>query len=357
MKSSDAAITRRSRKKGMPPGSLVHIGSRFPGEIGLTCHLFDGNSWTREPVATIGKESTEGVNQQTTWLEITGLSDISVLQPVFNRLKVTSLVLEDILNTDQNAKSDTGDRWIFLVLKNIRWDPKSLTWTSEQVSLVLQPDVIVSFTEKKTDLFNPVYNLLQSPGSKIRTHGADFTFYTLLDLMVDNYLEICENLEIQIENLELGMEGKADFDPTQIIHQIRKFQIYFRHQILPVREGVLRLIKEPDHLISADDLPYYQDILDRINQVISQLDQIRDNLASIRELYLTQLNIGMNKVIQLLTVVSTIFIPVTFIAGIYGMNFKNMPELSWKFGYFFLLGLMLVIGLGSYLYFRRKKWM
>jgi magnesium transporter len=357
MKSSKDALTRRSRKKGLPPGSLVHIGSRFPGQEGLTCHRYDAARWVKEPEVVIETADLKTGKTSTTSLEMTGLSDIRVLEPVFDKLHVNTLILEDILNTDQNAKTDTGDKWVFFVLKNIQWHPGSLTWTSEQISLVLEPNIIVSFAEKKSDLFQPVYTLLEVAGSKIRTHGADFAFYTLLDLMVDGYLEICENLELQIEDLELRMEGTSDFDPTQTIHQIRKFQIYFRHQILPVREGILKLLKDPDVLISPDDLPYYQDALDHINQIISQLDQIRDNLASIRELYLTQLNIGMNKVIQLLTVVSTIFIPVTFIAGIYGMNFKNMPELQWKYGYFVLLGFMAVIGFGSYFFFRRKRWM
>jgi len=350
-------MSRRSRKKGLPPGSLVHIGSRFPGQEGLTCHRYDGESWVKEQEVVTIKRDLSADKLLTTWLEITGLSEIHALEPVFGQLHVNSLVLEDILNTDQNAKTDTGDKWVFFVLKNMVWDSGALTWTSEQISLVLQPDIIVSFAEKKSNLFNPVYSRLEVAESKIRTHGADFTFYTLLDVMVDEYLEICEKLELQIEDLELGMEGKSDFDPTQTIHQIRKFQIYFRHQIMPVREGIIKLIKEPDHLISPDDLPYYQDILDHINQTMSQLDQIRDNLASIRELYLTQLNIGMNKVIQLLTVVSTIFIPVTFIAGMYGMNFMNMPELQWKYGYFIVLGFMAVIGFGSYFFFRRKRWM
>lgn len=348
---------RRSQKKGLPPGSLVHIGTRFPGQEGLTCHRYDSETWMREPVLAIETPSIIDGKRLTTWLEINGLSDSKLLGPVFEKLHVNSLVLEDILNTDQNSKSDTGEKWVFFVLKNIVWNSVDLTWTSEQISMVLQPDIIVSFTEKKSDLFNPVYGLLEIAGSKIRSHGADFTFYTLLDLMVDDYLEICEKLELQIEELELSMEGKADFDPTQTIHQIRKFQIYFRHQIMPVREGIIKLIKEPDHLISQDDLPYYQDILDHVNQIMSKLEQIRDNLASIRELYLTQLNIGMNKVIQLLTVVSTIFIPITFIAGIYGMNFPGMPELKWRYGYYTVLGLMVLIGLGSYLFFRRKKWM
>lgn len=348
---------RRSQKKGLPPGSLVHIGSTFPGQEGIKCHRYNAGSWVQDPDLS-GTTRDAGAGQSlTTWLEITGLSDLKALEPVFHKLHVNALVLEDILNTDQNAKTDTGDHWTFFILKDIHWDTESLTWSSEQISLVLQPDVIVSFVEKESDLFHPVYALLKVAGSKIRTHGPDFTFYSLLDIMVDDYLEIGEKLEMQIEDLELSMEGRSDFDPTQSIHQIRKFQIFFRHQILPVRDGIIKLIKDHDHLISPEDLPYYQDILDHINQIVNQLDEIRDNLASIRELYLTQLNMGMNKVIQLLTVVSTIFIPVTFIAGIYGMNFKHMPELEWKYGYFILLGFMVLIGAGSYFFFKRKRWM
>lgn len=348
---------RRSRKKGLPPGSLVHIGSKFPGQEGLTCHKYNSESWNLEN--QLGKSLTEVKSEKsiTTWYEISGLSDNTMLEPVFNKLHVNSLVLEDILNTDQNAKTDTGEQWVFFVMKNIRWNSSDLSWTSEQISLVLEPDLLVSFSEKKSDFFHPVYALLNVPGSKIRTHGADFTFYSLIDIMIDEYLETCENLEIQIEELELSMEGNSDFDPTQIVHQIRKFQIYFRHQVIPLKDGILKLMKDHDQLISPDDLPYYQDSLDHLNQVMTMLDEIRDNLASIREMYLTQINTAMNKVIKLLTVVSTIFIPVTFVAGIYGMNFRFMPELQWKYGYLIIITLMTLIGFGSYFFFRRKKWM
>ncbi len=348
---------RRSRKKGLPPGSLVHIGSRFPGQEGMTLHRFNSEKWSRENIIPGTKPDLTPSKSRTAWLEIDGLSDNALLEPVFNQLPVNALVLEDILNTDQNAKFDTGDKWMFVVLKNIKWNVTTLSWKSEQISLLLQPEVLVSFSEKKSDLFQPVFKRMENPDSKTRSHGADFTFYSLMDVLIDDYLDICENLEMQIEDLELSMEGRSDVDPTQTIHQIRKFQIYFRHQVIPVREGVNRLIKEPDHMITEDDLPYFHDILDHLDQVISKLDEIRDNLASIREMYLTQINTGMNKVIKLLTVVSTIFIPVTFVAGIYGMNFTNMPELHWKYGYFIILGVMLILGLGSFFLFRRNKWM
>jgi magnesium transporter len=357
MRSKKYPGNRRSSKKGLPPGTLLHIGIDFPGQEAITCHRFDASNWLREPFNDQCARPEKRSDDQTTWLEINGLSDNNLLEPVFRKLSVTTLIMEDILNTDQNSKTDRGENWVFFILKNIEWNPELLDWSSEQISIVLQPDLIVSFAEKESGLFEPVFELLGVNGSKIRTHGSDYTFYTLLDLMVDNYLEICEKIELQIEELELDMEGKSDFDPTQTIHQLRKFQIYFRHQVIPVKEGLIRLMREPDDLISTDDLPYYQDILDHVNQVLSLLDQIRDNLASIRELYLTQLNIGMNKVIQLLTVVSAIFIPITFIAGIYGMNFKYMPELNWTYGYFIILGIMLLIGAGSWIYFRRKRWM
>lgn len=357
MKNQNHKTPRRSQKRGMPPGTLMHIGSRYSERQGLVCHSYDGKNWRQDPDPGNCLKVTGPEPGQTIWLEVNGLADITGLKPVFEQFQVNNLVLEDILNTDQNAKADLGEKWIFFVLKNIDWNQDTLEWSSDQISLLLIPGKVGSFAEKKTELFNPLYSRLLDPASKLRTHGADFTFCAILDLIVDDYISICETLEQGIEDLELRLEGKTGFDPTTSIHQIRKFQLYFRHQVLPVRDGIVKLLRDADHLISSDDIPYYHDILDHLDHIINQLDQLRDNLTSIRDLYLSQMNMGMNKVIQLLTVVSTIFIPITFIAGIYGMNFKNMPELRSDYGYFVVLGIMVLIGLASFIFFRRKRWM
>jgi len=350
-------ISRRSKKKGLPPGSLVHIGSRYSDTAGFVCHVYSANSWKQEKNLTKILGNMRSEPGGSVWLQVTGLSDLDPLEPVFNRLALSLLTSEDILNTSQDTKTEIRERMIFFLLKNITWNKSDLSWNTEQISLILKPDVVTSFAEKESDLLKPVFTRMEDAGSKIRSHGSDFTFYTLTDLIVDGYLETCENMDSFIEEIEIRLDAESGYDPTSVLHQLKKFLVYFRRQVLPLRDGLTRLLKEGAGLISPDDFPYYQDVLDHVQQVISQLDQIRENLTGIRELYLTQLSIKMNKVIQLLTVISTIFIPLTFIAGIYGMNFVNMPETTWKNGYYAVMILMAMIGVSLYIYFKKKKWM
>jgi magnesium transporter len=302
-------------------------------------------------------EELQKPKTEASWLEVNGLSDLGPLPVLLDRLKLDSLLSEDILNTNQNSKAEIKNNLIFLILKNISWNKADYTWDSEQISLVLKPDLVVSFSEKESSLLDPIYQRLENPASKIRTHGSDYAFYAITDLIVDGYLETCEEMNACLDELEIRLDAQQGFDPTSAVHQIKKFLIYFRHQVLPIKDGIARLVKDSGGLISIDDFPYYQDILDHTNQVISQIEQIRENLNGVMELYLSQLSLRMNKVIQLLTLVSTIFIPLTLITGIFGMNFATMPGTEWKYGFMAVMILMVVIGIGFYLYYRRQKWL
>ncbi len=347
----------RSRKKGMPPGSLIHIGSVYSDVITIALHRYSSDSWTTEEIRKKLVEKPEEIENETLWYQVTGLTDSEPMEPLFQFFGIDPMISEDILNTRQNAKIDISEQAIALSLKNIYWDPESLGWESEQITLVLNQDKVISFAEKSSGLLNPLLSRLEVPATKIRRQGPDYTFYAIIDLLVDGYLENTEKLEIFLDDLELKMEENPYFDPTNLLHQIRKFQIYFRQQVAPVRDGFLKFLKDPDHLIQTDNLPYFQDVYDHLNQVMAQLDQFRESVVNFRELYQSQLNLRMNKTIHFLTLISTIFIPLTFIVGLYGMNFANMPELKWKYGYFAVLILMGMIGTGLYLYFRKKKWM
>ncbi len=343
-------------KKGLPPGSLIHVGPKYNAASAFTLNSFSSEEWIRETdYETILKRFENA--KEASWLEITGLSDIDPLKPVFEKLSLGSLLSEDILNTQQNAKTEFQTKLIFLILKNINWNANDLTWDSEQISLILKPDIFITFSEKESSLMKPIYKAMDDPAFKIRTHGHDFAFYAVADLIVDGYLETCSQIDAYLDEIEINLDLQASYDPTATLHLIKKFLVYFRHQVLPIREGITRIIKDSSDLISPDDYPYFQDILDHTNQVISLLDQIRENLNGLRELYLAQISLRMNKVVQLLTLISTIFIPLTFLAGVYGMNFHNMPELSWKYGYPVVLVLMVLIGIGFYFYYRRKKWL
>lgn len=357
MQKAKPTVTKRSHKKGMPPGILIHVGPKYSDIAGFDCHTYSKDSWTRETDHRKILDNLKCREGQSIWLQVTGLSDVDPLEPLFKRLSLSSLISEDILNTSQDAKTEVKDRLIFFILKNITWNPSDMSWDSEQISLILKPDLIVSFAEKESDFLAPIFSRMENPESKIRSHGSDFTFYTITDLVVDSYLETCENLDSFLEETEIKLDTDPGYDPTAVLYQIKKFLVYFRHQVLPLRDGIMRLLKDTEGLISQDDFPYYQDVLDHINQVANHLEQLRENLTSVRELYLTQLSIRMNKVIQLLTMISTIFIPLTFIAGVYGMNFTNMPETNWKYGYYAALVFMVFVGTGFYFYFRKKKWM
>lgn len=357
MQKDKPTVVKRSGKKGMPPGMLIHVGPTYSETAGFICHTYSADSWNRETDHKKIIGNLKPAEDQAIWLQVTGLSDISPLEPLFRKLALNSLISEDILNTSQNSKTEIREKLLFFQLKNISWNASDLSWDSEQISLVLKPDLIVSFAEKESDFLKPIFSRMENPESKLRSHGSDFTFYSITDLVVDSYLETCENLDTYLEDIEIKLDSDSGFDPTAILHQVKKFLVYFRHQVLPIKDGIARLLKETDGLISQDDFPFYQDVLDHVTEVLNQLEQLRENLTSIREFYLTQLSIRMNKVIQLLTMISTIFIPLTFIAGIYGMNFTNMPETNWKYGYYAVLGLMAAVGISFFFYFRKKKWM
>lgn len=347
----------RSKKKGLPPGSLIHIGPVYSDKTQITLNRYSPEFWKTDEIGKGKLKIPHKGKDETLWYQITGLAEPEPMESLFAFFGLDPLISEDILNTQQPSKIYFGKGYIALTLKYIQWYPDKTDWESEQLSLVLKPDLIVTFAERPSSLMKPLQSRLENPSSKIRNLGPDFTFYSILDLLVDEYLENCEKLEIFVDDLELRLEENLSFDPTSILHQVRKFQIYFRQQVMPVREGVAELIRDSDDLIDPSELPYFQDILDHLNQVIASIDQIKENTTNIRELYQSQLTLKMNKVIHFLTLVSTIFIPLTWIVGIYGMNFDTFPELRWKYGYFAVMIVMLVIGSGMYLYFRRKKWM
>jgi len=344
-------------KKGLPPGSLIHVGPKYNEPSAFILNTFSSDTWIREKEYSTILKKFGKAKSEACWLEITGLSDIEPLIPVFEKLSLGSLLSEDILNTLQNSKAEFQSNLIFLILKNIAWNPSDLSWDSEQISLILKPDIFITFSEKESALMKPIYKAMDDPASKIRTHGHDFAFYAVTDLIVDGYLETCSHIDAYLDEIEINLDLQVSYDPTATLHLIKKFLVYFRHQVLPIREGITRIMKDSSDLISQDDYPYFQDILDHTNQVISLLDQIRENLNGLRELYMAQISLRTNKVVQLLTLISTIFIPLTFLAGVYGMNFHFMPELSWKYGYPLVLVLMVLIGIGFYLFYRRKKWL
>jgi magnesium transporter len=345
---------RISGKTGLPPGSLIHIGKILTDNVRINLTEFNSDEVIQKSI-----KSLEGLDVQdasfNSWIEISGLHDTEIVESVGKTLGISPLVLEDILNTEHRPKFDIQDGMIFLTLKAFSLS-ENREIQSEQASFVLGKGFLVSFQESNHSWFDPVKSRLNNSVGKIRHRGLDFILYSLIDVIVDQYFAVAEEISDQLEDLE---EMIFENPSQQLIERnrlIKKEIITFRKALTPLLEAISKLNREEPDLIEQEVMRYYEDIYDHIVQIIDYIDTYRELSAELKESYLSNLTLRMNQVMKLLTIITTIFIPLTFIVGVYGMNFKNMPELYWEYGYFIILGTMLLIVAGMLIYFRRKKW-
>ncbi len=345
---------RISKKTGLPPGTLVHIGEVLADEVTIHLTAYEEDHYNRmrieEPENLMNK--TKG---QTQWVEVCGLHRVDLIERLGEVLKISPLVLEDVLNTEHRPKVEIQDRHLFVTMKLFRIN-ESRNIKAEQISFILGQDFLVSFQERCSPLFEDVRARISNATGKIRQRGPDYLLYSLMDIIVDHHYSITETITDRLDELEEAIFEKPARYLIEQNQLIRKDISALRKALLPMQDGVSRLIKEEPELIDDSSLKYFKDIHDHIIQIIDMLDTCREITNEIRERYISSLSYRMNQVMKLLTIITTIFIPLSFIAGIYGMNFINMPELQWKYGYFYVLGLMFLILLAMMIYFRRKKW-
>ncbi|MCU0370106.1 MAG: magnesium/cobalt transporter CorA [Bacteroidales bacterium] len=346
---------RASGKTGLPPGSLVHIGKILTDSVTVSLNEINPSGIIRKKIQNldgleIGSDSFNG------WIEVCGLHDTSIIDSFGKLLKINPLMLEDILNTEHRPKFDVQDGLLFLTLKAF-----SLSGTkeiqNEQVSFILGEKFLVSFQESDKSWFEPVKSRLSGPLGKTWQHDLDFIFYSLVDLIIDRYYAIVEAIGDQLEELEELIFENPNQDLFEKIRLIRKEIISIRKALVPSLEAVNKLNRDKPELIRPEIMLFFEDIDDHIIQILDYIDTYRELSAELKENYLSNISLRMNQVMKLLAIITTIFIPLSFIAGIYGMNFSNMPELSWKYGYFLVIGIMFIILIGMLIYFRRKKWM
>lgn len=344
---------RVSGKTGLPPGSLIHIGKILTDAVTVNLITFTETGITQKKVEA--PDQIDIASFQNNWIEICGLHDTATIEFLGKKLAISSLILEDILNTEHRPKFDLQDGMLFLTLKAVSLSEEKEI-VSEQVSFVLGRDFLVSFQESNQAWFEPVKIRLEDASGKIRQRGLDFILYSLIDVLIDQYYAVIETIGDKLEDLE-----ELIFDnPTQELIEntriIKKEILTIRKALIPALEAFNKLKRDDPELIGKDALRYYDDIHDHIIQILDYIDTYRELSAELRENYISNITLRMNQVIKLLTIITTIFIPLTFIAGIYGMNFQNMPELTWKYGYFYVLGFMFLITSGMLIFFRRKKW-
>jgi len=349
---------KRSRKSGLPPGTPVHIGERKTGAVRVSVMQYDGEHLVEEEVKDVSACRAWLSRPGITWINVEGVHQIDLLEQFGAVLDLHPLVLEDIANTGQRPKAEDYGGYLYIVLRMLTLQATTQKVAGEQVSLVLGSNFVVSFQEGiEGDAFNPIRARLRTAKGRLRREGADYLVYLLIDSIVDGYFVLLEKLGESIEELDERMQINRAREVSRTIHLLKREMIWLRKAVWPLREMINTLQRAESPLVRESTGVYLKDVYDHTIEVIDTVETYRDVLSGMLENNLSLLTTRLNEVMKVLTVISTIFIPLTFIVGVYGMNFRYMPELEWRWGYPAVMLGMTIIGIALYVYFRRKKWL
>ncbi len=348
---------KRSAKIGLPPGTLVHVGEPSEEPVGLSLMDFGPEHFEERALANPDELIPYLRPDTVTWLNVTGVHRVEVVARIGELLGIHPLVQEDVVNTHQRPKAEAYDGYLYLVVRMIRYDAEDQDLDTEQVSLILRPGLLVTFQEKEGDVFDAVRQRIRGAKGRLRTSGADYLAYALLDSVVDHYFLALEGIWDTAEEIEEEVINEPSPETLETIHRLKRTAVQLRRSISPVRELVLALERDGSALLAASTQPFLRDLYDHTVQVVESLESLRDVMGGYVDLYLSTVNNRMNEVMKVLTIIATVFIPLTFLAGIYGMNFEHMPELRWPWAYPALLLLMGAVAGGMFVFFRRKRWL
>ena len=344
------------QKKGLPPGSLVYIGDEQTEEVTVSAIEFDQHDITEHPDISMDQLQSVIASDKIAWVNVNGVHNVQMIDEISKLVGLHPLTTEDILNTEHRPKIDFFEDHLLAIVKMLDLSSNDTDLDIEQVSFILMENTVITFQEKHGDLFDPVRLQLQESKGRIRKTGADFLFYSLLDVIFDQYLIIMDEMDDRIAELEGMIMEDPDNHSLQDINQYKNTILQLKKTVWPVREVVNKLINRKVPYIKEDISFYLQDIHDHIVQANDMVETSRGQLYGLLDVYYSSLSMKMNEIMKVLTIVSTIFIPLTFIAGIYGMNFANMPELHWGWSYPAVWVVMIVITGLMLVYFKRKNW-
>ncbi len=347
----------RSKKVGLPAGTLMHVGEIKTHRTGLSLFRYDGQHLTEQSAATLATLDLSIPDTGVLWMNIHGLHDTAVMAEIGQAFHLHPLVLEDILHTEQRPKLDSYPDYLFLVTRFFSYDRDSMTIASEQVSIVLGRNFVLTFQERPTGSFDPIRERLRANRGLIRTAGADHLAYALLDVIVDRYFIVLEQIGDDCDTLEEALLRKPGISMLQGIHKLKRETMELRRAVWPLREVLNSLIRNDHQFFQHDTVLYLRDVYDHTVHFIESLEAIRDLLAGMLDIYLSSISNRVNMEVRALTVVAMLFMPATLIAGIFGMNFKVMPWLSDPNGFWFALGLMAGIASVMGLIFWRRQWL
>ena len=348
---------KTARKVGLPPGTLVQVEEKKAEKAKISIIDYDEAQFQEKEAETVEECFPFKDKPSVTWINIDGVYQVEVIEKIGAHFGIHPLVLEDIMHTVQRPKIEEFEDYIFVVVKMIYFDDKKNDIEAEQLSIILGPNFVISFQEKEGDVFDHVRERIRRNKGRIRKMKPDYLAYSLLDTIVDHYFIVLEKLGEKIE----GMEEELVTNPTpvtlQSIHTLKRELIFLRKSIWPLREVISVLERGELSLIHKSTIIYLRDVYDHTIQVVDTVETFRDMVSGMLDIYLSSISNKMNEVMKVLTIIATIFIPLTFVAGLYGMNFKYIPELEWHWGYFAVLFVMVIIGFVMVLYFRNKKWL
>jgi len=351
-------VIKRSKKAGLPPGTLVHIGEEKTGEIKIAVMDYNETEFQEKEMTSIEECFLFWDRPTVTWLNIDGIHQVDLIQKLGDCYGFHPLMLEDILNSDQRPKVEDYGDYLYIILKMLHFDDASRTVVTEQVSIILGRNFVISFQEgKKGDVFNPIRDRLRSNKGLLRKMGTDYLVYSLMDAIVDNYFVVLEKLGEKIESLEEELTRKPVPATLNLLHKLKREMILLRKSVWPLREVINLMERHSSTLITDSTALYFRDVYDHTIQVIDAVETFRDMLSGMLDIYLSSSSNRLNEVMKVLTIIATLFMPLTFIVGLYGMNFRHMPELEWPWGYPMVLALMIGIVVFMLAYFKRKKWL
>ena len=351
-------IKKRSQKAGLPPGTLVHIGEQKVERARITILDYDEARFEEKEAKTVEECFPFKDRPTVTWINIDGLHQVDIIEKLGKHFGLHPLLLEDIVNTEQRPKMEDYGDYIFLVLKMLyHRDEDDAEIEGEQVSLILGSNFVISLQEREGDVFDPVRDRIRKNKGRIRKAGPDYLAYALLDAVVDNYFAVLEGVGEKIEDAEQELTANPTPEILQLIRKLKRGMIFLRKSVWPLREVASGLEQCESPLIHESTSIYLRDVYDHTIQVIDTVESYRDMISGMLDIYLSSISNKMNEVMKVLTIFASIFIPLTFIVGIYGMNFANMPELQWRYGYFVIWGVMALVGVSLVVFFRRRKWL
>jgi len=347
----------RSKKIGLAPGSAVYTGFKPEKALRMDLLQYDSNSSTENLLKSVQDFIPSIQKSKVNWLIVNGLNNIREIETLGLQVGMTLLDIEDLVNTAQRSTLSISDTYLKIILKLLSYDSEK-ELKSEHLSLILFKDALLLFYESEKEDFTSVKERIRNAHGRIRERGADYLLFALMDYIVDHYFHVLESLADKVEILEDRIfQGNTDDSLASDIQQLKKEVLRIRRAVNPLNEITGRMIRTEEALISEQTKDFIRDLQDHVAQVNESVEMNREMIWGLMDMHMTLLSNKMNEVMKVLTIIATIFIPMSFIAGIYGMNFEYMPELSFKYGYFILLGFMALLIIGMIFYFRKKKWL